>query len=140
MAKLKSIEFGFENVTGAKVCSNLINNLKITTQNKSAISFNGQNKVEMTNKVEVISFSVSLSSESNVHYKEYGQDSQYPLFERLKAWSDIVDVTLVYDDDSEEFFIMPWNSKTIDDIENTYQSYIEEPNGALTINIQKELP
>ena len=64
-----------------------------------------------------------------------GQESEEPAFDRLTKCPDVVGVEIVYEDDSSDYLLVPWNEDN--DYANKYQSTYVSKCGHLYLMVSK---
>lgn len=137
MREVKYIILGFENVTCSEKLSvgdmdesdvNLINisGIEETIHTVACNSVMGRKKAR--------NIDLTLNPSANSPTKDYGDGVL--LFERILACPDIVDITVGYDDDTEEEIGVPWNFDH-SEYENSYQTASLSENGKLHIKIEQ---
>lgn len=78
---------------------------------------------------------VEINEDANVKYACFGQESEDAVFDRLMKCPDIVGVEVVYEDDSRDHLLVPWNEDN--DYTNTYQSTCVSKRGRLYLMVSK---
>ena len=77
----------------------------------------------------------NINEDANVKYACFGQESEDTVFDRLMKCPDIVGVEVVYEDDSRDHLLVPWNEDN--DYTNTYQSTCVSKRGRLYLMVSK---
>ncbi len=78
---------------------------------------------------------VEINKDANVKYSCFGQESEEPAFDRLTKCPDVVGVEIVYEDDSSDYLLVPWNEDN--DYANKYQSTYVSKCGHLYLMVSK---
>ena len=78
---------------------------------------------------------VEINEDANVKYACFGQESEDTVFDRLMKCPGVVGVEVVYEDDSRDHLLVPWNEDN--DYTNTYQSTCVSKRGRLYLMVSK---
>ncbi len=137
MREIKYIILGFENVT----CSA---NLSVGDMDESDVNLINISGIEETihtvacnsvmSRKKARNIDLTLNPSANNPIKDYGDGIL--LFERILACPDIVDITVGYDDGTEEEIWVPWDFDH-SEYENSYQTARLSENGKLHIKIEQ---
>lgn len=104
--KIKSISFAFENVEVATVKLSDIRFLKFRGLKKDGLRVQGS---EHTTLAVCQECEIVLKKSANKHYDQFGSASDLTLFDRLRAYSDVVFVTVNYKDGTHLEVGLPWS-------------------------------
>lgn len=71
-------------------------------------------------------FYLEMHKNADGHYSSFGEESDETVFKRL-AYDDITRIKIIYEDDTVEYYIMPWEDADITGCNNEYQtSYVSK--------------
>ena len=106
MKEVKSISLALENCesisidrkfVGEFLCNNI-------TSRVFRIACNSIAKQQLCDELFI-----EINEDANVKYSCFGQESEEPAFDRLTKCPDVVGVEIVYEDDSSDYLLVPWN-------------------------------
>ena len=141
MKNIKTIVFGLEN------CDTLEIPIKYIAQLHLAQISNKQIDYELNNSSQRVSYSAKDFG-IQIHpffnkAENHSLNGEEKPFNRIIKWPDIVDVTIVYEDDSEERYYLDWyynddENETVYEENNLYQHHKESPFGELFIVVNSD--
>jgi hypothetical protein len=141
LKNIKSIKFGFEN------CDSMEIPIKYVAQLHLAQISNKQIDYELNNSSQRVSYSakdfgIQIHSSFNKEENHALNDEGKP-FDRIIKWPDIVDVTIIYEDESEEIYYLNWyysdnENDEVYEENNLYQHHKESLFGELFIIVNSD--
>ena len=137
---VKNIELTFENMDYIEIPNQYFSNFSLENI-ETNIRRVAVNAIMRYQKARSVIF--ELRKEANEDFENFDRDMNMvdyngdTLFDRIIDYNDIVDINLIYEDDSSEKFAVEWDDECDDKYKNKLQISTITENGNLCVQIQK---
>lgn len=132
--KIKKVDLVFENCEAVTLMPNMFKSLIITgiTEQKTINCYQYENGENQVNKCcEYMSIDINKKG-----YKQKMDWQDMKLITRLMLYNDITSLCLIYEDDTEEQILVPWNEEN--EYSNKYQKILQVDEENIRIVIERE--
>lgn len=136
MKDVVEIKIGLENCEAIELPVALVGELAIDNI-KSYTRRIANNCITRFDAAEKIA--IEIFSEADKKYETYGGQSEHTVFKRLTKYRDITDITLIYDDGTNNVIQARWKDTDEYECENKYQKNYISSAGNLYILIGKKI-